>query len=111
MVAITLAQQGWEVQVRVLTDLISKQTWWVQHSVAHSPNWHSVLHQVMEKAMLPPAQPSPDDRRAYSITLTARSIRTFRLAGVKLDPIIAAQGGRAGEVWINPAPVDDLQDQ
>ncbi len=26
MVAITLAQQGWEVQVRVLTDLISKQT-------------------------------------------------------------------------------------
>ncbi len=52
----------------------------------------------MEKAMLPPAQPSPDDRRAYSITLTARSIRTFRLAGVKLDPIIAAQGGRAGEV-------------
>ncbi|KAA6416580.1 MAG: hypothetical protein FRX49_13453 [Trebouxia sp. A1-2] len=45
--------------------------------------------------MLPPSQPSPDDRRAYSLTLTARSIRTFRLAGVKLDPIIAAQGGRA----------------
>ncbi|KAL0027346.1 hypothetical protein WJX79_002794 [Trebouxia sp. C0005] len=62
IVAIILAQQGWE---------------------------------VIEKGMLPPSQPSPDDRRAYSLTLTARSIRTFRLAGVKLDPIIAAQGGRA----------------
>ncbi len=61
--------------------------------------------------MLPPTQPSPDDRRAYSISLTARSIRTFRLAGVKLDPIIAAQGGRAGEVSIDHAPVNDLHNQ
>ncbi len=56
------------------------------------------VFQVFDEAKFPAVRFSQQDRRAYMLTLTSRALRAFKLAGVNVDPITAAQGGRVGKL-------------
>lgn len=51
---------------------------------------------MFEKLDKPSPRPAKGDQRTYSLSLTTRGISAFKLAGVGLGSLVAAQGGRVG---------------